>query len=105
MMKDVPGCSGQGRVRTDLSCTECQAGFIAELDFAIDGNHVVECPRCGHEHCRTIKNGQITEARWASRNGQPRMKGRSFWKSSVLPLTTSVAQQYIRDLWLNRVGE
>jgi DNA-directed RNA polymerase subunit RPC12/RpoP len=89
-----------------MSCTNCGGGFIAELDFAIDGKHVVECPRCGHEHCRVIKDGEITEARWEHRNGdQTSIRGRSFWKSSVLPLKCSIAQQYLRDLWLNRTGE
>jgi len=40
-----------------------------DLDFEIDGNHVLECPECGHEHCRVITDGKITGDRWDSRNG------------------------------------
>ena len=88
--------------RTDLHCHQCNKTFIAELDFGIDGNHVVECPHCGHEHFRVIKAGKITDDRWHS--GMPRVEvsPRCVWKSNVLQLKTSTAAQFIRDAWLNR---
>jgi len=102
----LPGISGDGPTRTDMHCHDCNAGFVAELDFSISGEHVVECPRCGHEHCRIIQDGEITEERWTSRNDdQPKIRGRSFWKSDVLPARTSIAAQYLRQSWLNRTGE
>jgi DNA-directed RNA polymerase subunit RPC12/RpoP len=98
----LPGVSGEGLTRTDMHCHKCGKGFIAELDFAINGNHVVECPRCGHEHCRVIKNGVITGDRWDGRNGETEpIRGRSFWKSSVLPAQTSTAAAFLRHRWLN----
>lgn len=99
----VPGASGEGLTRTDMDCHNCGGGFIAELDFAINGNHVVECPRCGHEHCRVIKDGKITGERFEGRNGAT-TKGRSFWKSDVLPAQTSTAAIFLRDKWLNLTG-
>jgi len=30
---------------------------------------VLECPNCGHEHCRVVKGGIITDERWDQRNG------------------------------------
>jgi ribosomal protein S27AE len=99
---DLPGVSGEGVTRTDMSCTECGKGFIAELDFSLNGNHIIECPRCGHEHCRVIRDGSITEERWSSKNGgQAAHKARTFWKSSVLPAQTSIAALYLREKWLN----
>ena len=102
----LPGVEGEGIVRTDMHCHECSKGFIAELDFSVNGDHVVECPRCGHEHCRTIRDGKITGERWSTRNGREGAvsKARSFWKSDVLPAQTSVAAMFLRDLWLNRTA-
>jgi len=45
----------KGEQRTVFQCTECNKGIVALLDYDIDGNHVIECPHCGHEHCRVIK--------------------------------------------------
>lgn len=99
----APVPSGDGAVRTDMHCHQCGKGFIALLDFSIDGQHVVECPRCGHEHCRVIKDGVITGERWDSRQGRV-IRGRSFWKSTVLPAATTTAAEYLRQAWLRRTG-
>jgi len=91
-------------VRTDIHCTECSKNFIAELDFRIDGQHVVECPHCAHEHCRVIKNGIITEERWSSRNGKTIVVNkRKVWKptNEVLQVQTSSAAHFLRERWLN----
>lgn len=94
---------GGGVQRTDMHCTECGITFVAELDFDINGDHVVECPGCHHEHCRTIKDGKITEARWDHRNQNAiRVSKNSVWKSSVLQAQTSTVSAFIRERWLNR---
>lgn len=103
----MPPVSGNGPCRTDMNCTNCNKAFVAELDFSISGNHVVECPYCGHEHCRVIKDGVITGDRWESRHQRVNVDRRSVWKSSVIQATTLTASEYIRsafmrDLWLNR---
>lgn len=90
--------------RTDLHCHQCNKTFIAELDFAIEGNHVVECPHCGHEHFRVIQKGLITGERWHSGLDRVDVSPRSVWKSNVLKAQTSTAAQFIRDAWLNRSG-
>ena len=91
-----------GEVRTDMSCTECSKGFIALLDYDIDGNHVVECPHCGHEHCRVIKSGKITEDRWNHTiQNQEKVMARRVWKHSVLQAQTTSASHFIRERWLN----
>ena len=56
-------------VGTEIYCHECEQYFRFELDASKNGNHVVECPGCGHEHCRVIVNGRITSTRWDQRNG------------------------------------
>jgi len=54
--------------RQELHCHECNKYVQFDLDLDLDGNHVLTCPNCGHEHCRVVKNGKITEERWSSRN-------------------------------------
>ena len=57
-------------VRTEIYCHECNGYVRFTLDDSLNGNHIITCPNCGHEHCRVIKDGVITGDRWDSRNGQ-----------------------------------
>lgn len=91
-----------GPRRTDMNCTNCSKNFIAELDYSVDGNHVVECPYCGHEHCRVIHDGEVTGDRWESRENRVDVDARCVWKADSQPIATSTAASYIRDVWLNR---
>lgn len=94
-----------GLVKTDLYCHECNHNFIAMLDYDIDGNHVVECPHCRHEHCRVIKDGIVTGDRFDSRcGGKFNVENRRIWKSSddVLQVQTSAAGMFIRQSWLRK---
>jgi DNA-directed RNA polymerase subunit RPC12/RpoP len=91
-----------GKARTDMHCHQCSKTFIAELDYAVNGNHIVECPHCGHEHCRVIKDGVICGERWSSRADRIQVEPRCVWKSDVLQAQTSTAAQFIRDAWLQR---
>lgn len=56
--------------RTSIYCHNCSRYLTVELDIALDGDHVCECP-CGHKHYRTVKAGKITGARWANQDGTP----------------------------------
>lgn len=89
-------------VRTDLNCTQCSKSFVAQLDFSVDGNHIIECPYCLHEHCRTIKDGIVTGDRWDSRQQRVDVKGQSVWKSDSRPITTSTAGAFLREKWIER---
>lgn len=89
-------------VRTDMNCTECYKNFIVQLDFGIDGNHIVECPYCMHEHCRVIKNGEVTGDRWSSREQRIAVDKGCVWKTEHQP-KFSTAGAFIRDAWLNRL--
>jgi hypothetical protein len=94
---------GGGIQRTELNCHACHKNFVAELDLDINGNFVIECAHCAHEHWRTVKDGKITEARWGSAPSDAmRVSGRSVWKSSVIQAQTSTVSAFIRERWLNR---
>lgn len=95
-----------GEVKTIFNCTECRKSIVALLDYSIAGNHIVECPHCGHEHCRVIENGRITEDRWSSRFGTDKtrdaIKPRRVWKHNVLQAQTTSASEFIRQRWLEK---
>ena len=92
----------KGIQRTEMYCHRCSKNFVAELDFDINGDHVVECPNCGHEHCRTIKDGLITDHRWDGRNDNNTIRVKSAWKSTVIQAKTSTDSQILRERWINR---
>jgi hypothetical protein len=56
-------------VETEIFCHGCNKYFRVDFDRNKNGNHVVKCPHCKHEHCRVIENGRITSTRWDQRNG------------------------------------
>lgn len=90
-------------VRTDMNCTECSKNFVAQLDMSLDGNHVIECPYCGHEHCRVVTGGKVTGDRWESRRQRVDVDKRCVWKSDSQPIMTSTASAFIREAWLGRL--
>jgi len=89
-------------IRTDLFCTNCNKAFIAQLDLSLDGNHVIECPYCGHEHCRVVKGGIVTGDRWDHREQRIAVEGRCVWKSDSRPIQTSTASRFLRERWMSR---
>ena len=52
----------------EIYCHNCGKYVRFKVDETLNGNHVFNCPNCGHEHCRVVINGQITGDRWNSRN-------------------------------------
>jgi DNA-directed RNA polymerase subunit RPC12/RpoP len=95
---------GEGVVTTDETCSNCSKIFRMRVDFNVNGNHVVQCPHCGHHHCRVIKDGVVTSDRWESRNrNEDILPTESYWKSSVIGAKTTTAFSHIRERWLGRV--
>lgn len=90
------------RVRTDLHCHECDGDFLAVIDLALTGNHIIHCPHCGHEHCRLVVNGRVTEERWSSRHGRIDVAARDTIALRSQPVTSGTAAAFLRDRWLNR---
>lgn len=102
----APDLQHDKETKTVLDCHECHKQFVALLDYSITGNHVIECAHCGHEHCRVIENGRITEERWSSRHGSDKdrdaIRPRRVWKADALAARTSSASEFIRQKWLER---
>lgn len=55
--------------RQELYCHWCSRYVQFELDITVNGNYVLDCPNCGHQHCRVVRDGVITDVRWDARNG------------------------------------
>jgi len=47
--------------KQELHCHNCDRYVQFDIDPDMDGNFVIKCPNCGHEHCRVVKNGMILD--------------------------------------------
>lgn len=52
------------RVLCEFYCQECRGYIYVYLNIGLEGNHIVNCPKCGHKHYRVVKKGKITEERF-----------------------------------------
>lgn len=48
----------------ELHCHNCNQYVRFTLDLSLNGNYVLDCPKCNHKHYRTVKDGKILDARW-----------------------------------------
>jgi uncharacterized protein YbaR (Trm112 family) len=55
--------------KQEIYCHDCKNYVQFDIDTELNGNHVLTCPTCKHEHCRVVTDGIITDARWDQRNG------------------------------------
>jgi len=90
--------------RQELWCHECQKYVQFDIDVSLNGQHIILCPSCGHEHLRIVENGVITEARWGSSNNNamnysPYSAMQTFMTTGM---TTSAASTY--NLYTNSVN-
>lgn len=92
----------EGKVRTDMHCTHCHKGFLAHIDFDVEGNHEIVCPMCGHGHYRGIRKGKITSERWGSASDTSiKDKTQKLWTVDARRMQTSSASGFLRERWLN----
>ena len=71
--------------RQEIHCHDCNNYVQFDIDMGLDGQHVLDCPRCGHKHYRVVRNGKITAERW----GRDPSQGSPIY--SVSNITYSVA--------------
>lgn len=67
--KVMPGLNEDTVQRQEIYCHACGGYVQFDLDTSVNGNHVLKCPNCQHEHCRVVCNGKISDTRWDQRNG------------------------------------
>lgn len=78
--------------RQELYCHDCNQYVQFDLDVSLNGNHEIICPNCGHEHCRVVRDGRITEIRWDQRNGPAISAATPIYTATNL--STSTASTY-----------
>lgn len=49
------------RVTQEFYCGECRGYFLVHLNMSLNIEVHIKCPKCGHEHRRVIKDGEIYE--------------------------------------------
>lgn len=55
--------------KQEIYCHACGKYVHFPLDLSLNGNHVLNCPNCGHVHCMVVRDGAITNYRRDIRNG------------------------------------
>lgn len=89
----------EGVVNTPLDCHSCSKQFVAKLDYSLNGNHLIVCPYCGHQHCRVIDKGIVTGDRWDTRFEAVDCKTERAWSHQTQPIETTTAAEHIRRKW------
>ena len=80
-------------------CHACSTRMKFELDLSLNGNHVLNCPKCGHEHCRVVANGKVTSERWHQRNGVQVYYVATYYAATST--TSSTGMTWMSDSWNN----
>lgn len=91
----------------EIYCHHCDRYVQFKIDMSLNGNHVLNCPNCGHEHCRVVKDGVITGDRWDSRNGNSisinphtiNTTATSTWSTYNGTPNTSTGSFFMYQLW------
>lgn len=73
--------------RQELFCHNCNHYVQFDIDRSKNGKYVFNCPECGHEHCRIVHDGIISDERWESRNPVPHA---TFYIVAVSSTSTSI---------------
>ena len=88
--------------RQELWCHDCQHYVQFDMDLSLNGNHVLNCPNCGHEHCRVVKDGVITDIRWASRNNRIPITASTLSYTVISTFTTCASSNsFLYQSWTN----
>ena len=74
--------------KQELHCHHCSKYVQFELDLSLEGQHILNCPNCDHQHFRIIKDGKITGERWGQ---DPSQNIPTFYASSSTITFTSTS--------------
>lgn len=64
MTNNILSVRRYNKVDVEFYCGMCQHYTYVKLDLSMNGNHIMNCPNCGHKHYRVVKDGRITEDRF-----------------------------------------
>jgi uncharacterized protein YbaR (Trm112 family) len=75
--------------RQELHCHICDKYVQFDIDISLNGNYVLACPNCKHEHYRLVVDGKITDVRWDQIN-----TNLQFYAVNTYAITTSSTSTY-----------
>lgn len=76
---------GSNRKHIEFYCQECSHYTYCWLNMNLEGNHIMNCPNCGHKHYRVVKGGIITSDR--HNDSMPELHEIVAMKSACVPST------------------
>lgn len=88
---------------TRLYCHSCDGNFTVKLDYGLNGNHEIKCPKCGHIHYRVIEDGKVTGDRYRSSMQvftYTCTVVSSNWTSAVVDTSASTGDYFLNSAWL-----
>lgn len=62
----------------ELYCHACNRYVQFNIDTELNGQHIIKCSNCGHEHYRYVYNGRISDRRWGSSNQPSNIVGTTY---------------------------
>lgn len=90
--------------RQEIHCHACGKWVQFNIDTEMDGKHVLDCPSCGHEHCRFVDAGRITDQRWDQRNGDLDVyaaTGITVTSGATFTVTATSGYYFLNASWAN----
>lgn len=52
-----------------LYCNNCDKYLEFIINRSKNGKKIIVCDHCGHQHCRYVHEGIVSDRRWDARNG------------------------------------
>lgn len=90
--------------RQELWCHGCENYVQFSMDLNMDGNHVLDCPVCGHQHYRVVRNGKITGIRWRNSAGTGIAVTRVTYSVTSTSDSTTSSSVFLQQAWSNRTS-
>jgi hypothetical protein len=89
----------------ELHYHNCDMYVRFNLNTELNGQHIIECPNCGHKHYRYILDGKISDRRWGRDPSQDQIFtacNTTYSTVSFFESCTS-ATTYLRSLWFDTI--
>jgi len=74
----------------ELYCNECRKYLRFKTKPWKNGKIIIACDYCGHQHCRWVKNGVVTDVRWGIKN---------WWFQKAPKGTGVISNSHKSSLW------
>ena len=85
-----------------LRCHDCGNNIEFPINPEKDGNFIIVCDQCHHEHCRVCRNGEVSDIRWSRRGRNYFVKGTATkYKERG---QGDRAKTFLQGSWLNKLG-